>query len=66
LLVSWLDGLSDRRRLLSVRGWQRENRSSQEWQEHRNILSAVQDGDSKLAKKHLVEHIKRFSRILEP
>lgn len=66
LLVGWLDELSDRRRLLSVRGWQRENRSSQEWQEHRNILNAVQDGNIKLAKKHLVDHIKRFSRILEP
>jgi DNA-binding GntR family transcriptional regulator len=65
LLVGWLDGLSDRRRLLSVQGWQRENRSGTEWQEHRSILDAVQDGDIKLAKKRLVDHIKRFSRILE-
>jgi DNA-binding GntR family transcriptional regulator len=65
LLVGWLDGLSDRRRLLSVQGWQRENRSGTEWQEHRSILDAVQDGDIKLAKKRLVDHITRFSRILE-
>ncbi len=65
LLVGWLDGLSDRRRLLSVQGWQRENRSGTEWQEHRSILDAVQDGDIPLAKKRLVDHIKRFSRILE-
>ncbi len=65
LLVGWLDGLSDRRRLLSVQGWQRENRSETEWQEHRSILDAVQAGDIALAKKRLVNHIKRFSKILE-
>ncbi len=65
LLVGWLDGLSDRRRLLSVQGWQRENRSETEWQEHRSILDAVQAGDILLAKKRLKDHIKRFSRILE-
>jgi DNA-binding GntR family transcriptional regulator len=66
LLVGWLDGLSDRRRLLSVQGWQRENRSQTEWEEHRSILDAVQNGDIPLAKQRLVGHIKRFSKILEP
>ncbi len=66
LLVGWLDGLSNRRRLLSVQGWTRQNRSLEEWQEHESILKAVQQADVKLAKTLLTNHIKRFSRILEP
>ncbi|MEY4531018.1 MAG: hypothetical protein RLZZ156_1739 [Deinococcota bacterium] len=65
LLVGWLDGLSNRRRLLSVQGWQRENRSLEEWQEHRQILDAVQNKDIDLAKQLLTNHIKRFSSLLE-
>ena len=64
LLVHWLDGLSDRRRLLSVQGWQRQNRSREEWQEHRLILEAVKAGDVRLAKKRLTDHIKRFSQLV--
>jgi DNA-binding GntR family transcriptional regulator len=65
LLVQCLDGLNDRRRLLSLQGWQRENRSQQEWQEHRTILESVRAGQIKLARKQLVEHIKGFSRLIE-
>jgi DNA-binding GntR family transcriptional regulator len=66
LLVGWLDGISNRRRLLSVQGWQRNNRSLEEWQEHRSILDAIQNTDIALAKKRLIDHITRFSSILEP
>ncbi len=65
LLVQWLDGLNDRRRLLSLQGWQRENRSQREWREHRAVLTAVWAGDIKLARKRLVEHIERFSGLIE-
>jgi DNA-binding GntR family transcriptional regulator len=65
LLVQWLDGLNDRRRLLSLQGWQRENRSQREWREHRAILEAVQAGDVKLARRRLIEHIERFSNLIE-
>ena len=64
LLVEWLDSLSDRRRLLSVRGWQRHNRSRDEWREHRGILEAVQDGNIELARGRLVAHIEGFSSLV--
>jgi DNA-binding GntR family transcriptional regulator len=65
LLVQWLDSLSDRRRLLSLQGWKQENRSEQEWQEHRAILEAIKTDGFKLARKLLSEHIKHFSRLIE-
>ncbi len=65
LLVGWLNSLTDRRRLLSVQGWQLENRSLAEWQEHLDILKAIQNGDITLAQKRLKQHIKRFLIILE-
>lgn len=64
LLVEWLDSLSDRRRLLSVRGWQRQNRSREEWREHRGILEAVRDENIRLARERLVAHIEGFSKLV--
>lgn len=65
LLVQWLDSLNDRRRLLSVQGWQLENRSQSEWQEHRAILEAVKTGQTTLACQLLRKHIKSFFALLE-
>ncbi|MBF6593068.1 MAG: GntR family transcriptional regulator [Thermaceae bacterium] len=65
LLVGWLDSLGERRRLLSLQGWQRHNRSLAEWQEHRAILRAVQKGQTEVAALRLREHIEQFYALLE-
>jgi DNA-binding GntR family transcriptional regulator len=64
LLLSWLKSLSERRRLISIQGWNLNNRSTKEWQEHRSILDAVKDRDTKQAVKRLKAHIQNFSDIV--
>jgi DNA-binding GntR family transcriptional regulator len=64
LLLKWLGGLSDLRRLISMQGWAIENRSLQEWNEHTAILDAVKAGDCDLAAERLAEHIRRFGELV--
>lgn len=67
LLLGWLESLNDRRRLLSLQGWGKQNRSSQEWKEHAGILAAVKKADFELAQQRLREHIRRFAGlVIEP
>jgi DNA-binding GntR family transcriptional regulator len=65
LLLQWLDDLSDRRRMFSVRGWQYHNRSAQELREHRAILAAVRRRNVPLAQERLIAHIQAFSKLIE-
>lgn len=64
LLLGWLESLNDRRRLLSLQGWRKQNRSAQEWKEHSGILSAIQKADFELAQQRLREHIQRFASLV--
>ncbi len=64
ILLAWLDTLADRRRLLSLQGWAKKNRSSEEWQEHLQIFAALEAGKPQLAAKRLHDHIKKFSKLL--
>jgi DNA-binding GntR family transcriptional regulator len=64
LLLSWLKSLSERRRLISVQGWHLDNRSLEEWREHKGILAAVKAKNVKVAMKLLKEHIEHFARIV--
>lgn len=64
ILVGWLDSLSDRRRLLSLRGWARDDRSLEEWHEHTDILGALRAGNVSLACERLRDHISRFASLL--
>ena len=65
LLLQWLDDLGDRRRMLSLRGWQHHDRSALEWREHRAILTAVRHRDVPLARSRLIKHIQGFSKLIE-
>lgn len=62
LLVRWLDSLSDRRRLVSMHIWDIENHSDNEWQEHRAILDAIEQGDIPRASQALKDHIANFNQ----
>lgn len=64
LLLKWLDDLNDRRRLISVKGWKTENRSSEELKEHRAILQAIKQKNFPLAVKQLERHINNFSTLV--
>jgi DNA-binding GntR family transcriptional regulator len=64
LLLEWLNDLNDRRRLISVRGWKTENRSSEELEEHRAILQAIKGKNFALAVKQLERHITNFSNLV--
>ncbi len=64
LLLSWLKSLSERRQLLSLQGWNLENRSLQEWQEHQGILEAAKARDIPLAAQKLEDHIERFASLI--
>jgi DNA-binding GntR family transcriptional regulator len=64
LLLKWLDDLNDRRRLISVKGWKTENRSSEELKEHRAILQAIKQKNFVLAVKQLERHITNFSNLV--
>ena len=64
LLLEWLKCLSERRQLISLQGWRFENRSLQEWQEHKEILEAVKARDVKLAVKRLEQHIQNFAVLV--
>jgi DNA-binding GntR family transcriptional regulator len=64
LLLKWLSDLNDRRRLISVKGWKTENRSSEELREHRAILQAIKQKNFALAVKQLERHITNFSNIV--
>ncbi len=65
LLLKWLDDLNDRRRLISVKGWKTENRSSEELKEHRAILQAIRQKNVALAVKQLERHINNFANLSE-
>lgn len=64
ILVAWLESLNDRRRLLSLLGWARDDRSLEELHEHQSVLEALRDGKAKLASTRLRDHIKKFSKLL--
>jgi DNA-binding GntR family transcriptional regulator len=64
ILVAWLESLNDRRRLLSLRGWARDDRSLEELHEHQGVLEALKAGNPKLASTRLRDHIKKFSKLL--
>jgi DNA-binding GntR family transcriptional regulator len=64
ILVAWLESLNDRRRLLSLRGWARDDRSLEELHEHQGVLEALCEGKAKLASTRLRDHIKKFSKLL--
>lgn len=64
LLLDTLNRLSDRRRLLSLVGWRRENRTRAEWDEHRSVVVALREGNVDLAVERLTAHIQRFSKIV--
>jgi DNA-binding GntR family transcriptional regulator len=64
LLLEWLKRLRERRRLLSIQGWNLDNRSLTEWREHKSILEAVKARDTKLAVRRLKEHIENFAKIV--
>jgi DNA-binding GntR family transcriptional regulator len=64
LLLKWLADLNDRRRLISVKGWKTENRSSEELKEHKAILQAIKQKNFVLAVKQLERHINNFASLV--
>ena len=64
LLLKWLSDLNDRRRLISVKGWKTENRSSEERKEHKAILQAIKQKNFALAVKQLERHINNFASLV--
>jgi DNA-binding GntR family transcriptional regulator len=64
LLLNWLKSLHERRRLISLQGWQLDNRSLKEWREHKSILVAVKTKDVKVAVKRLKHHIEQFANLV--
>jgi DNA-binding GntR family transcriptional regulator len=64
LLLQWIESLSDRRRLITMYGWESENRSQRELNEHRGIFEAVEQGDIEDAETLLRDHIARFSQLV--
>jgi DNA-binding GntR family transcriptional regulator len=65
LMVHWLDSLTDRRRLITMEGWSREDRSRTELDEHAGILAAAHAGNPPLAAARLVQHIQRFHELVQ-
>ncbi|NIL77293.1 GntR family transcriptional regulator [Rhodococcus sp. B10] len=60
LMVETLDGLRDRMALVSIQGWDASDSWAAEWDEHRNILQAAQDGNAGLAAELIKKHIESF------
>lgn len=60
LLLAWLDTLADWRRLIAMQEWSAEDRSRQEWEEHRAIFEAVRAKDVAGSETLLVRHISHF------
>ncbi|HWC79037.1 MAG TPA: GntR family transcriptional regulator [Pseudonocardiaceae bacterium] len=66
LLVGILDELRDRAALLSVVGWDANHSWDAEWDEHRAILRAAQDGRPAAAAELLRAHIEGFRARIMP
>lgn len=64
LLLAWLEGLNDRRRLISVEGWRCDNRSAEELADHKAILAAVGNQEHARAVELLERHLKAFSDLV--
>jgi DNA-binding GntR family transcriptional regulator len=64
LLVQWLDGLGDKRRLLSLQGWAQNYQAEREWHEHATILDALKQGNTDQACAALRAHIAAFANLL--
>ncbi|GAB1422558.1 GntR family transcriptional regulator [Anaerolineales bacterium] len=64
LLVKWLNSLSEKRRMIYASSVPLQKRSQIEWQEHQDILTAIQDQDYDYAAVRLGEHIHDFSNHL--
>lgn len=64
LLLRWLSSLNDKRRLITMQGWAIENRSELDWQQHMDILNAVEASDSAEARRRLENHIRSFAELI--
>lgn len=65
LLLQWLDSMTDRRQLITIRGWAVENRREREWEEHMAVLVAAEAGDAQGAANCLRKHIISYAETVE-
>ena len=62
ILLSWLEQLRDKHKLISLYGWRAGTPRMQEWQEHDSIVTDCKNGQFDAAAARLRDHILTFKR----